>query len=168
MKEWPKVEDLAGMEFETLGDAVKAVAALPPEDDDRKLFISSYCDLEYPAIFRAANADRAKLIAAATSNQRGEEMLWELPAGLSPKQVSLLHACYVLARAGIYKCFDALFEVLPSIGAIQYSGPAWTDDRKLDDEFCVFLLQQVKEYEEATKEFRERIESEQQLVSASA
>ncbi len=158
MKNWPTVEQLESMEFSSLEDAVKAIAALPPEDEDRTLFIASYADMEYPTVFRAGNVERAKLIAAATSSQREDEMLWKLPAGLPGDAVLPLSTCFMLAKAGDRECFDALFGALLSIGAVQHSGPKPEAPRKLDDEFLTFVHERATMHVKKTEEFWAEIE----------
>jgi hypothetical protein len=91
MIQWPKVEELTRMLFYRLADALTVLAALPADDPDRTLFFFRFDPRAW--FIRAANLDRALLIAATQWGQRAEEV-WEIKAGINPRWLELLERWY--------------------------------------------------------------------------
>ncbi len=128
--EWPKVDDLLELTFGGLIAARKEIAGLPPEDPDRKLFIHSYMEGERWSCLRAADGERAALIASAASRFDADsfgwsdyrEELWEVPLELPPAQQALLDFCFEQADKENETCYEALLFILPRLGGIQHSG----------------------------------------------
>ena len=73
---WPTVGELITFHYHNLEDARAAIAALPPDDQDRRLFLAGPWE-SYQCWVRAANVERARLIAGAAMTNY-EELLLEI------------------------------------------------------------------------------------------
>jgi hypothetical protein len=93
---WPTLEMLDSMAYGSLDEAREAILAIPPNDPDRGLFLYSTELWSGWGYVRAANLERAKLIAA-LGGWNYNEWLFELDPAAPAEQLDLMEQCRVAA-----------------------------------------------------------------------